>query len=109
MNKAILPILPAVLGIVSAWCQSPTPTPPVQTLPPGVPDVSAIAVPWPPPHDPKDSPFAKMSCSSYGSYKVGTNVINPLWGESDPWDFGPRKVVFDMTGVKIPNQIPYCC
>jgi len=110
MNKAIPPILPAVLGIVSAWCQSPvsSPTPAAteQTLPPGVPDVSAIAVPWPPPHDAKDSPFAKMSCSSYGSYKVGTNVINPLWGESDPWDFGPRKVAFEMNGVRTPNQIP---
>ena len=75
-------------------------------LPAGIPDVSQTAVPWPPPHDAKDSPFSKMPCTSYGGYKVGTNVINPVWGESDPWDFGPRKVAFDMTGVKTPNQIP---
>ena len=110
MSKTTPPLLLSILCIATAWSQapvsSPTPTAPVQTLPPGVPDVSSIAVPWPPPHDAKDSPFAKMTCSSYGSYKVGTNMINPLWGESDPWDFGPRKVVFDMTGVKMPNQIP---
>jgi hypothetical protein len=75
-------------------------------LPAGVPDVSQTAAPWPPPHDAKDSPFAKMPCTSYGSYKVGTNQFNPIWGEENPWDFGPRQVVFDMTGVKTPNQIP---
>ena len=110
MNKTTAPLLLSIVGIATAWCQtpgpSPTASPATQTLPPGVPDVSAIAVPWPPPHDAKDSPFAKMTCSSYGSYKVGTNMINPLWGESEPWDFGPRKVAFDMTGVKTPNQIP---
>ena len=75
-------------------------------LPNGVPDVSQRAVPWPPPHDAKDSPFAKMPCTSYAGYKSGTNEFNPLWGDENPWDFGPRKVVFDMTGVKTPNQIP---
>ena len=90
MNKTTALLFLSVLGIATAWCQtqgpspSATPTAPLQTLPPGVPDVSALAVPWPPPHDAKDSPFAKMTCSSYGSYKVGTNMINPLWGESDP-------------------------
>ena len=110
MNKTTTALLLSFIGIATAWCQTPGPSPsapPVtQTLPPGVPDVSQTAVPWPPPHDAKDSPFSKMPCTSYGGYKVGTNVINPVWGESDPWDFGPRKVAFDMTGVKTPNQIP---
>jgi hypothetical protein len=75
-------------------------------LPAGVADVSQTAVPWPPPHDAKDSPFAKMPCTSYAGYKSGTNQFNPNWGDENPWDFGPRKVLFDMTGVKTPNQIP---
>ena len=110
MNRNIPPLLLTILGLATAWCQTPLPTPAaspaVQVIPPGVPDVSALAVPWPPPHDAKDSPFAKMPCTSYGGYKVGTNVINPLWGESDPWDFGPRKVTSDLSGVRTPNQIP---
>lgn len=110
MNKSISPLLLAFLGIASAWSQAPVPSPSAssttQTLSPGVPDVSETAVPWPPSHDSKDSPFAKMPCTSYGGYKVGTNVINPLWGDSDPWDFGPRQVAFDTNGVRTPNQIP---
>ena len=71
-----------------------------------VPDVAGIAVPWPPAHDAKDSPFAKMPCTSYAGYKSGTNQFNPLWGDENPWDFGPRNVVFDSKGVRTPNQIP---
>ena len=110
MNKKLPPILFINLVIASARCQSPEPSPSVSpalpVLPPGVPDVSAIAAPWPPPHDAKDSPFAKMPCTSYGSYKVGTNQFNPIWGEENPWDFGPRQVAFDNSGVRTPNQIP---
>lgn len=68
--------------------------------------IASLPVPWPPPHDAKDSPFAKMPCTSYAGYKSGTNQFNPLWGESDPWDFGPRQVIFDQSGVRSMNQIP---
>ena len=68
--------------------------------------IASLPAPWPPPHDAKDSPFAKMPCTSYAGYSVSNNPVNPLWGESDPWDFGPRKVDFDSQGVRTPNQIP---
>lgn len=85
---------------------------PLVTLPPASGQTNAgnqiaqMAVPWPPPHDAKDSPFAKLPCTSYTGYKVSNAVVNPLWGDSDPWDFGPRKVVFDQLGVHPLNQIP---
>ena len=110
MHKNLPPLFVILLGVATSCCQSPGPSPTTsaapQTLPPGIPDLSSTAVPWPPPHDARDSPFAKMPCTSYGGYKVGTNVINPIWGESDPWDFGPRRVAFDTKGVRMPNQIP---
>ncbi len=69
-------------------------------------DVSNLAVPWPPPHDPKDSPFAKMPCISYAGYKSNNTLVNPIWGDIEPEDFGPRPVAFDQTGVRQLNQIP---
>ena len=105
-----LGIAASTVEIATAQTNVTTPSasnePAILTVPPGVPDVSQTAVPWPPPRQAKNSPFAKMPCTSYAGYKVGTNVINPVWGESDPWDFGPRKVTFDTNGVRMPNQIP---
>lgn len=69
-------------------------------------DVSNLAVPWPPPHDPKDSPFAKMPCTSFAGYKSNDTLVNPIWGNIEPEDFGPRPVAFDQTGVRQLNQIP---
>lgn len=101
MNKSLVAFL-AVASFVSPWQAFSADPVSLEK----VPDVSNIAVPWPPPHDPKDSPFAKMPCTSYASYKANGTEVNPIWGESNPWDFGPRRVAFDSTGVRTLNQIP---
>jgi hypothetical protein len=71
-----------------------------------VPDVTNLAVPWPPPSRPQDSPFAKLPSRSSAAYKVAGEEIPTYWGDMDPYDFGPKKVVFDYSGVRILNQVP---
>lgn len=71
-----------------------------------IPDVSKIAVPWPPPRDPKESPFTKFPCTSYSGYKSQNIVVNPVWRDCQPEDFGPRQVIFDYSGVRTLNQVP---
>jgi hypothetical protein len=70
------------------------------------PDVSTLAVPWPPREDPKQSPFAERTCKSYSSYKHNGVEVDPKWGDARVMDFGPRDVKFDYTGVREVNQIP---
>jgi hypothetical protein len=69
-------------------------------------DVSQIAVPWPPPAKPADSPFAGMTCASYATYKHNGDQVDPKWGDIDPTDFGSRSVAFDTTGIRELNQVP---
>ena len=69
-------------------------------------DISNIAAPWPPPRDPTGSPFAKLPCTSYSSYKRNGVEIDPIWGSIEPYDFGSRAVRMDYSGLRQVNQIP---
>ena len=100
--KTIVTATALLLGFLP-WGKAATPT---TNNPDAVPDVSNLAVPWPPPRNPTDSPFANLPSRSSAAYKVGNEVILTRWGDIEPYDFGPKKVVFDYTGVRKLNQVP---
>jgi hypothetical protein len=87
-------LLTIFAGTISASAQD-TPT-----------NVTNLAVPWPPPQLPSQSPFAPFVCNSYSDYKVDGNAITIHWGDIKPNDFGDQPVTFDYSGIRKVNQVP---
>ncbi len=80
----------------------------IAALPCAAEDVSSLAVPWPPPKSPVDSPFAGKTAVSYSSYSLDGQRVHPLWGSIQPEDFGPRdaELKFDFRGMRKVQQVP---
>ncbi len=69
-------------------------------------DVADLAVPWPPPANSSDSPFAKFVCNSYAGYSVEGKPITIHWGDIKPNDFGDQPITFDYSGIRKLGQVP---